>query len=412
MTKLEIQVEGTHFTDSQEKSKVCTHVARAWEKQCMSFQDGIDKMVEDQQVINDIRAPMREFRTVVDTDNCVKLEYIPSGQKYSLTENSIKNLCALGDMSTWQIMTLMEDKVKVTKRKGKQTVWTRDADDADVIKRLIDVHLFKEGRFDLDKNRLFRTWDDGTMRAVLSEEYVIVNNVWYLEALQTLIPGGLLSHWRSDADALYGNVLIPDSIREENDSDYGGMLSVGNSEVGTRRISSLPSVFRAICMNGCIWEQKSGEVISKVHRGKFDFNVLFEQIKANLNKQIPLLDSVITQTLDSRKLTMGKSQPGKVIAAVCDEFRIPKNDAWGVLNEFPKEIKILGKDALTAFGVQCAITRYGQTLEREGWVNYDVMGGNLVRMNEKKWNNVIARASDMTDDEMAEIYGPMFGTTV
>lgn len=412
MEKLEIKVEGAHFTDTQEKSAVCTKVSRVWEKQCMSFDDGINQMVEDQKVIHDIRAPLAEFRTVVDSDNCVKLEYIPSGQKYVLTENSIKNLCALGDMSTWQIENLMIDKVKVTKKKGKQIVWKRDADDADVVKRLIDVHLFKEGRFDLNKNRLFRTWDDGTLRAVLSEEYVIVNNVWYLEALKQLIPGGLISHNKSDADELYCNILIPDTIRQESDSEYGGMLSIGNSEVGTRRVSSLPSVFRAICFNGNIWEQKKGEAISKVHRGKFDFNVLFESIKHNLNKQIPLLDTIIAQTLDSRTLKMGTAQPAKVIAAVCDEFRIAKNDAWGILSEYPKEVKILGKDALTAFGVQCAITRYGQTLERQGWVDFDVHGGNLVRMNAKKWDGLVDRATHMDDEQMESIYGPAFGTVV
>ena len=58
------------------------------------------------------------------------------------------------------------------------------------------------------------------MRAMLSNKYAIVNNQWMMEVIQEAVPNGMLSHWRGDADTMYGNVLIPDSIREEDDSDY------------------------------------------------------------------------------------------------------------------------------------------------------------------------------------------------
>ena len=97
-------------------------------------------------------------------------------------------------------------------------------------------------------------------------------------------------------------MLIPDTIREESDSDYGGMLSIGNSEIGERRISSMPSIFRAICMNGCIWDQTAGKGINQVHRGKIDLDQLFLVIKENLEVQIPLLPQGIERLLGTRRM--------------------------------------------------------------------------------------------------------------
>jgi hypothetical protein len=134
----------------------------------------------------------------------------------------------------------------------------RGVADFEVLRDYIKVHVFDGERVDQgvdqDKQRLIRTWSDGTLRAFLSQKYTIVNNAWFLDVLSKAIPGGVVSHWKGDADSIFGNVLIPDTIRAEADSDFGGMLSVGNSEIGTRRISSLPSVFRAICMNGACSE--------------------------------------------------------------------------------------------------------------------------------------------------------------
>ncbi len=52
------------------------------------------------------------------------------------------------------------------------------------------------------------------------------------------------------------------------------MVSVSNCEIGKRALGSLPSLFRAICMNGCIWGQAYGEKIKVVHRGEIDLDQL------------------------------------------------------------------------------------------------------------------------------------------
>ena len=69
------------------------------------------------------------------------------------------------------------------------------------------------------------------------------------------------------------------------------MLSIGNCEIGKRRISQVPSLFRSICLNGCIWGQCKGKEIKKRHIGEIDLQELSYAIYENIEAQLPLLDA-------------------------------------------------------------------------------------------------------------------------
>jgi hypothetical protein len=246
------------------------------------------------------------------------------------------------------------------------------------------------------KTRLFRTWTDGTLRAVLSEQYSIVNNGWFLDVLSKIIPGGLVSHWNGDADTMYGNILIPDTIRREADSDFGGMLSVGNSEIGTRRISSLPSVFRAICMNGCIWDQKSGDALNKVHRGAIDFKELETLIRENLQAQIPLLPQGIERLLGLRKFGCGETSGMALLAQTSIDHSMGKKQVAAVYDAWNVEMEILGRvEGKTAYGLANAITRAGQKLSNDEWVKFDTIGGDFANMDRDEWDRFRNRADNL-----------------
>jgi len=240
---------------------------------------------------------------------------------------------------------------------------------------------------------------------LLSSRYAIVNNLWYLHVLRDLIPGGLLSHWRGDADTIFGNVLIPDTIRQESDSEYGGMLSVGNSEIGLRRIMSLPSVFRAICMNGCIWEQEKGSKISQVHKGVIDLEQLKQSIKKNLEKQIPLLGDGIKQHLGLRGRGLGDVTPLQGLAELARTFKLSKKEAIAVREAYDVEADSLGDVAKTAFGLTQAVTRAGQKLSAQKWFDFDRIGGDMQTMTDDKWNNFRSRAGKLDTSEVEKLTG-------
>lgn len=390
-----------HFTDSQQKDENHKHVSAVWTAQCLTYDQAMEKLAIDQEQIVDIRSPLSEWEPAV-VDGKFVFRHKPSGGTFSPTSKAVKDMAVIGGTSEWFINDQMSDKVKAGSEK---LLYKRDQRDAELLVTLMRNSLFAADRTDQNKVRLFRTWKNGTLRALLSEQYAIVNNQWYMEVIHKLIPGALFSHWRGDADTIFGNVLIPDSVREESDSHYGGMLSIGNSEIGLRRILSLPSVFRAICMNGCIWEQEKGKGISQVHRGELNFQQLERKIAANLQAQIPLLSEGIRRLLGTRALSMKDVPLAQVVAQFFVDFKLPKSQAAKFIGHYNTEVDILGSEARTAFGLQAALTRLGQELDNDTWVSYDEIAGRIVNLTPDRWDGFVNRARTLQPEDISSALG-------
>jgi hypothetical protein len=246
---------------------------------------------------------------------------------------------------------------------------------------------------------LFRTYKDGTLRAVLSDRYAIIDNRWYLEVLKAALPDGRLSHWRGDADTLWGNVLIPDTLRADTDSDYGGMLSLSNCEIGLRRLAQYPSLFRAICMNGCIWDQTKGNVFTQIHRGAINLEDLRKEIFDNINKQIPLMDDHVTRFLSmrDRKLT---APVQNLFAQLAIDNGFSNVQTVRIATEFVQ----YEKGDRNAFGIINAITRAGQAFDNEDWFRFDGIAGGLLNMSQPKWEAFNGRAATLDEETVADLY--------
>ena len=401
------ELVGTHFTDGQEKDKVCGKVSAIWTAQCKTIEQGQEELANQQKVIEDIRSPLSDWRSGVINDQFA-LFHKRSGRHFIPTKHCLTNLAYIGRTSSWMLEDLTTPKGHATKKDSDGNpveVFKRDSRDADVVCRIVDLAMFQKDRVDQDKPRLFRTWSDGTLRAVLSEEYAILNNQWFLELIGKLVPGGLLSHWRGDADTIFGNVLVPDSIRQEQDSQYGGMLSIGNSEIGTRRYLSLPSVFRAICMNGCIWEQEKGKAVNGVHRGKINYERIASDMAINVQRQLPLLNGFIDSLLATTKLTFGEVSYLQVFAQVFTQYKLPKSISPKVLKAYATEVGVLGNDAKSLFGVQAALTRAGQLLDNETWVSFDEMAGQLAQMGSDRWEILLKKAANLSGEDVVAVIG-------
>jgi hypothetical protein len=269
------------------------NVSKLWYPKTISYEQGLEKLEEGKSQTEDILATVTEMIPGVEGGTFV-MKY-KDGRSFRPTTHAVNKMALWADCGTWFANNLLTNPLD----KKDKPLYTRDSEDAYTLAR-----VFSNGfrRVDPEKKFLWRTRQDGTLRAMLTERFAIVDNRWFIEVLRKLVPGGRLSHWKGDSDTIYGNILIPDTIREEKDSDYGGMLSIGNSEIGEGRVSSMPSIFRAICMNGCIWGATKGEGIRQVHRGSIDLDYLEFEIKKNLQKQIPLLPVGIDRLLGTRTL--------------------------------------------------------------------------------------------------------------
>ena len=392
----------------QEKPTNFNHVSDQVAQTCISFDEGMTRLANDQRQIHDIKGPLRDWMPVVTTENRFALRYRPTGRDYIPTPHALNHIAIKGRMSTWAVKSLTEPIYHQTALDDdgeKRVVYRRDGRDAIVLRDYVQLHLFQSDRMDQNKMRLFRTWNNGTLRAFLSDRYAIINNLWFMQTLQQLIPGGLLVHWRGDADEIFGNVLIPDTIRQENDSNYGGMLSISNSEIGTRKYVTCPSVFRAICMNGCILGEKAGVAIRGVHKGNINLNDLRSRIRKNLELQIPLLPQGITRMLGLRDYDMGNTPIRPLLAQLRRDYSIGKKHISGIVKAWGTEMGILGTVARTAFGLQAAITRYGQTLSNTDWLRFDHIGGNFANMSRSNWINFRKRAAAMDMKTVDKLVG-------
>jgi hypothetical protein len=372
------------------------NVSKIWYTQTISYEDGLQRIANEKAKREDILCTVKNMVPAVEGDT-FGFRYV-DGRFFRPTEHAITHIGGKADTGTWFPMNLLRPATDV---KGKQ-LYARDRGDAETLAYAI-ANGFR--RLDQSKKFLFRTYTDGTLRAMLTERYAIVDNEWFIDVLRKLIPGGRLSHWQGDADTIYGNILIPDTIREEKDSDYGGMLSLSNCEIGTRRIDAVPSIFRAICMNGCIWGQTKGEGLSKVHRGKIDLDEFEFKIRKHLNKQIPLLPQGIDKLLATRTVGWDGASAKVVIAQLAKDNKLAKGEATAVLLGYHEERTLTPEYAQTLFGVTNAVTRAAQKLgSPAGWVKFDELGGRLATMKPADFDTLVSKAKHLKTEEVEDVY--------
>lgn len=376
------------------------NVSTLWYDQTMSIEEAIDMVHDERRERHDHIVRLGDVLYTLDDEGDVVLRI--NGIDFKPTMHALLQVANWSDhVSHSTVKKLTADPYD---NKGKVR-YNRDYYDAETLLQVLDNG---KRRQDDDKEFRFRTYKDGTLRAMVTTKYAVVDNTWYLELLKGIIPDGRISHWNGDADTIFSNLLIPDTIREEKDSAYGAMVSLGNSEIGIRRFSQYPSLYRSICMNGCIWSQDKGIAMSKVHRGDIDLTQLAAEVKDNVNKQIPLSVAAIDNFLGCRSKAFSVGvNAAQVICQVAKDYKLTTGTAK---SQVVKVIEQFQKHELAepnAFGVINAITRAGQLkgFTPEDWVRFDEIGGAIMSYDDNKWEKLNKKASTLTADDVKELCG-------
>lgn len=369
---------GTGFQDG-------THVHKDWWAKTQTYEQVMESCQIAVENREDIMVATKDIACVANNGDFYL--QLSDGRKFRPTDHAVEQFSVRTDIPSSTFLREM--------RKSESF----DANDANTM-AIVGNNALRH--VDPDKQFRLRTYTDGTCRAFVTDKYAPIDNRWYLEVLSEFIPGGRFSHWRGDEDTIYGNVLIPDTIMDygADDSDYGGMISVGNCEIGTRRISQTPSLFRAICMNGCIWGQTAGEKIRRVHRGKIDLDTLKMEIAKNIQYQIPLLAPGIKQFLATRAMETGKASIKGVIASVASDYKLSKREATEFLNQYG-EYEAGNRNL---FGVINGLTRAGQKFNNETWVRFDEIAGSLMGTSADRWATILRRADTFNDKDYEKVF--------
>ncbi|MAS86517.1 MAG: hypothetical protein CMH30_00860 [Micavibrio sp.] len=384
--------EGSFVRDLEGKTGVGfqdgMHVHKDWYAKTIAFEDALDMAEDAYNAREDILAPVKQIQGSVNSDN--EFVFMVGDREFKPTDHSLQQFSIRSKVPSSSVLRELR----------KQEDY--DSQDADVMSYLANNAL---RRLDQDKVFRLRTYKDGTCRAFVTDKYAPVDNRWYLEVLQTIIPDGRLSHWKGDEDTIYGNILIPDSIMDygqDDDSDYGGMVSIGNCEIGKRRITQSPSLFRSICLNGCIWGQVKGKEIRKRHIGDINLEHLEAEIHANVTEQLSLIPQGLDLFLSTKQMENGDVSMTNIIAAICSQEKIGKRESREVINQYAE----YENHERNLFGVVNAITRAGQEFDNETWYKLDNVGGSLINMGEDRWSAVKKRADTFQDADLEKIFAP------
>ena len=394
------QGQFVHEGQDMAKKEGFGNVSKLWYDKTISYDDGMELLEQDvssrqdflisrDDMTLDVRESEGRWQFGVEIEDQF---YTPTN--HALTQFVSKSCEGKG---TGFVRGLTEDTFSA---KGDVKIH-RDEWDARTILSIVRNGL---RRADASTKFKVRCYDDGTMRAFLSEKYAEVDNRWFLEQIKDIIPAGRLSHWRGDADTIFGNVLIPDTIREEDDSDYGGMVSIGNCEIGKRNVKSLPSVFRAIRMNGCIWDQTKGYEIKVRHIGDIDLDQLKLKLRNNIEAQIPLIPQGIERVLGIRAKGSDGVSMKRLVGATAETFKIDRRGASGILSAWVSQESKIAPEDRSLFDVVNSVTRAGQVLDNQSWVRYDEIGGALVNYSDNQWNRLKSRAESYDDKELNKLF--------
>ena len=240
------------------------HVAKVWQDKCTPFSDFIETVKSQSTNKVDVIKPESEIR-LKDVDTLV--------DGTPLTDSGMNSLRVFADMPSSIISFLKEreyndDLVKYmnTELDRRETQWNNKGKE----KRTFNVRIRHDGE------------GNNVVRAIVSERYGVIDNSEAMEMVANALPSlndALASHLFNDGDDIYGNILLPDYMKSEPDSDYGVGIAFKNSEIRNSTFKISPFLFRAICLNGMIWGRMNSEIsVNQKHMGKIDLGDLQLQV--------------------------------------------------------------------------------------------------------------------------------------
>lgn len=243
-----------------------------------------------------------------------------------------------------------------------------------------------------DRKLLLRTLD-GSVRAVLSDRYKILDNHdLLLKSLEEFREVGAELH-RADLtpNHMYIKATVPHTVAEiqKGDTVVPGVI-IQNSEVGAGAFKVMPFMLRQICSNGMIGESK----ITKIHLGRKQDQGIIQfsaetQMAENATLWLQVRD-IIRGTFDpvtfqrwASQLRMGTEveieNPVYAVDNVIETFGINEEMKDELLNHFSRE------GDMTQWGLANAVTRTARDMEDpEKVIEMEVIGGQVAVMPQMK----------------------------
>ena len=356
------------------------HVAKQWQAQCTPLSNFIETVKSQSTNKVDVVKPESDIR-LKDVDTLV--------DGTPLTDSGMNSLRVFADMPSSIISFLKEreyndDLVKYMNAEldRRETLWNNKGKE----KRTFNVRI----RHDDEGNNV--------VRAIVSERYGVIDNHEAMEMVSNALPSlndALASHLFNDGDDIFGNILLPDYMKSEPDSDYGVGIAFKNSEIRNSTFKISPFLFRAICLNGMIWGRMNSEInVNQRHMGKIDLGDLQLQVTQAIKVALTQGNDMLTLLGYAKQVKV--TNPVAVIAQLArdEKMTIEQGKLWhkGYLDSLHERHGDVHEKS--AFGIINGLTRSAQ----------DYTGSTREQM-ETTASKILAPAIDSSLQEISKRWG-------
>ena len=367
------------------------HVAKQWQAQCTPLVDFIEAVKSQSTHKVDVVKPESEIR-LKDVDTLI--------DGTPLTDSGMNSLRMFTDIPSSMINFLKEreyndDMVKYVNAEldRRETEWNNKGKDG----RSFNVRI----RHDDEGNDV--------IRAIVSERYGVIDNHEAMEMVANALPSlndALASHLSNDGDDIFGNILLPDYMKSEPDSDYGVGIAFKNSEIRNSTFKISPFLFRAICLNGMIWGRMNSEIsVDQRHMGKIDLDSL--QVKVTQAIKVALTQGNDMLTLLGYAKQVKVTNPVAVIAQLArdEKMTIEQGKLWhkGYLDSLHERHGDVHEKS--AFGIINGLTRSAQDYTGASREEMETLASKILAPSidsslqeiSKRWGLIDARANQLEE---------------
>jgi hypothetical protein len=377
------------------------HVSVIWQQKCIPFGEYFDQVKRDAKFKRDVLTPESEVR--LDSDLC-----LPDGTQ--VTDNGVDTIRSFTDVKSTTVANLNE----LGYRPMIATVLNSELD-----KR--EIAWAEKGKTKPRDFRIRLRHDNqghDVARAIVSERYGVIDNDTALQMLVDALPNksaindALMSHGFDDGDNMYGNVLLPDYLKSDVDSDYGVGIAFRNSEIRKAVFRIDPFLFRAICLNGCIWGRMNSEIkINQKHLGNIDLAQLRADVKRAVTVALTHGNSLLVQMGHTREVEVENVDAIIAQLSRANRLTIEQGRAWqkGYTDSLQERMGHIHDG--TAFGVVNGLTRAAQSYTGEDRTYMETIAGLIMTPSldaplsevNSYWQDTAAQAKRL-DEETVKLY--------
>ena len=376
------------------------NVSKVWQDKCLSLETFYDALKKQAEGKIDVEKPESAIRL---QDATTLIDGTP------LTKGGINSLRQFTDIPS-SMITFMQERgydnelVKFVNDElsRREAEWNNKGKDA----REFRVRTRKD--------------DDGNQvaRAIVSERYGVIDNLEAMEMIIDSLPSksalkeALASHLFNDGDDMYGNLLIPDNMKSEPDSDYGVGIAFRNSEIRNATFKVSPFLFRAICLNGMIWGRQDSSIkVNQRHMGKIDRAELSEQVRRAITVALTQGNDLLTLMGHAKQVEV--NNVGNTIAQLARDNKLTglQGKLWhkGYIDSLQESSGHVHEN--TAFGIVNGLTRSakeynGSTREQLETVASAILAPAIdadLQAISKRWGLISERAKAL-DEETVKNY--------